>query len=187
MGINDHHRCSRGRKFFREVPTCDEINRIIATANADPETLLTGAFVQVLSATGIRTREFETLRVSDIDEQVGVIRIASGKSSYGQRSIPVCLETREALHVLCAHRGNSEYVLGNSAAARVRHFAKQFSDIAKKLGIAPRPLHSLRRAFAASLTKSGVDLRILQRIMGHSSMETTARYYLRSNENDPRR
>lgn len=185
MAINDHHRCSQCRKFSREVPTCDEINRIISTANADPETLLTGAFVQVLSVTGIRTREFENLKVSDIDEQFGIIRIASGKSSYGQRSIPVCSETRKALQVLCAHRGNSEYVLGNSAAGHVRRFAKQFSDIAKKLGIAPRPLYSLRRAFAASLTKSGVELHILQRFMGHSSIETTERYYLRPNRNDP--
>ena len=187
MGISDHHPSSQCRKFSREVPTYDEVNRIIAAAYADPETLLTGAFVQVLFATGIRTGEFENLKVSDIEEQAGVISIASGMSMYGQRRIPLCLETRDALHVLCAHRGDSEYVLGASAAARVRHFAKQFSDIAKRLGIAPRPLHNLRRAFAASLTNSGVDLDILQRIMGNSSMKTTERYYVRSNGNGPRR
>lgn len=187
MGISNRYRSSQCRKFSREVPTYDEINRIIATANADPQTLLTGAFVQVLFTTGIRTGEFERLKVSEIDEQTGVISIASGTSWYGQRRIPLCLETREALHVLCAHRGDSEYVLGNSAAARVRHAAKQFGDIAKKLGIAPRPLHSLRRAFAASLSMSGLDLRVLQRLMGHSSIETTARYYLRSNGSDPQR
>jgi integrase/recombinase XerD len=187
MGISDHHRSSQCRNFSREVPTYDEINRIIATANADPETLLTGAFVQVLFTTGICTGEFKNLKVSDIDEHTGVISIPSGTSLYGQRRIPLCLETREALHVLCAHRGDSEYVLGNSAAARVRYAAKQFGDIAKKLGIAQHPLHSLRRAFATSLTEAGLSLLVLQKVMGHSSIKTTERYYLRSNLNGPRR
>lgn len=177
MNINDQHGSSQRQKATYDTLTHHEIDRIIATANADPETTLTGAFVQVLSSTGIRTGEFENLMVSDIDEQAGLVSITSGKSSYRQRRIPLCLKSREALHVLCADRGDSEYVLGNSAAKRVRHFAKQFSDITKKLGIAPCPLHSLRRGFAASLKNSGVDLYVLQHIMGHSSIDDTKSKY----------
>ena len=186
MNINDHHGSSQREKPSGEALTHHEIDRIIATANANPETSLTGAVVKVLADTGMRIGELVNLKVSDIDEQAGVICIASDWSSDRQRRIPLRLGC-EALNVLRAHRGDSEYVLGDSAAGRMRRIARQFKEIAERLGIASRSLHSLRVTFGATLVKSGVNPQILQQVMGNRSVETTVRYYLRSNGNDPQR
>jgi len=77
MNINDHHGSSQREKPSGEALTHHEIDRIIATANANPETSLTGAVVKVLADTGMRIGELVNLKVSDIDEQAGVICIAS--------------------------------------------------------------------------------------------------------------
>jgi integrase len=150
----------------------------------DPATSLTGAVVKVLADTGMRIGELVNLKVSDIDEQAGAICIASDESSDRQRRIPLRLGC-EALSVLRAHRGDSEYVLGDSAAGRMRRTARQFKEIAERLGIASHSLHSLRVTFGATLVKSGVNPQILQQVMGNRSIETTVRYYLRSNANHP--
>ena len=186
MNTNDHHGSSQRQKPSREALTHHEIDRIIAAANADPATSLTGAVVKVLADTGMRIGELLNLKVSDIDEQAGVIFIASDESWGRQRRIPLRFGC-EALNVLRAHRGDSEYVLGDSAAGRMRRTARQFKEIAERLGIASRSLHSLRYTFVATLMMSGVDPQILQQVMGNRSFETTARYYLRSNGNDSRR
>lgn len=186
MNCNDHHGSSQRQKLFNQALAQHEIDRIIATANACPETALTGAVLKVLAYTGMRIGELVNLKVSDIDEQAAVIRIASEESSDRQRRIPLSLAC-EALNVLRAHRGDSEYVLGDSAAVRMRRIARQFKEIAERLGIASRSLHSLRGTFGAALVKSGVVPQILQQVMGYRSIETTAPYYLRSNGNGPQR
>jgi len=68
----------------------------------------------------------------------------------------------------------------------MRRAAPHFKAVAERLGIASPSLHSLRGSFGATLVKSGMNPQILQQVMGNRGIETTLRYYLRSNGNDPR-
>jgi integrase len=91
-----------------------QIRRITETANATPGMQVTGTIIAFLSGTGLRSRELMNLRMSDIDEGEGTIRISS-ESSLFTRYIPLSLEAAESLRALCAQRGDSEFVLGSSA------------------------------------------------------------------------
>lgn len=130
-------------------------------------------------AGGLRCREGRHLRVSDIDGERMVMRIEQGK---GRKDRYVMLS--EAL--LCGLRdywrryrpvgllfpGRApDRVMSRSTPAAVFSRSKQRAQITKDVS-----LHSLRHSFATHLLESGVNIRVIQRLLGHSSIRTTEIY-----------
>ena len=137
-------------------------------------TLLTAAY-----AAGLRVSEATHLKVTDIDSQRMMLRVAQGK---GQKDRYVMLSPRllETLRLYWKAEHPRLWLfpgdlpgqsITRGAVTLACQKAHRASGIAK-----PITAHSLRHAFATHLLESGTDVRTIQLLLGHRSLATTSRY-----------
>lgn len=143
------------------------------------------AMLELLYAAGLRVSELVTLELSQINLQVGVVRII-GKGNK-ERMVPlgdVAVDwITQYLNVARAQlmRGNgvcdAVFVTRRGSGMTRQSFWYLIKRYAKLAGIeqALSP-HTLRHAFATHLLNHGADLRVLQMLLGHSDLSTTQIY-----------
>jgi integrase/recombinase XerD len=138
------------------------------------------AIAMVLYGTGLRIEEALALEVTDIDGARGVLRVRHGK---GNQARDVTLSSglytwlrdywskvRPPRPYLFASRRTS----CPPAQATVRH---AFAMAAEQAGITkPVRPHVLRHSYATHLLEAGTDVRVIQALLGHRSLQTTMRY-----------
>jgi site-specific recombinase XerD len=149
-----------------------EVERLIlACANIKHK-----AMVALLYASGIRLTECVTLKVSDIDGKDMRV-LVHGKGDKDRFTI---LSTR-ALELLRLYwrryRPREWLFIGRCGHIGRRLLEKVVTDAAIKAKIGKRVSpHTLRHCFATHLLEDGVDLRVIQMLLGHSNISTTTRY-----------
>ena len=138
------------------------------------------AIVATAYAAGLRVSEVCGLRIADIDSQRMRIHVRSGK---GKKDRYVMLG--ESLLALLRQyyqkaRPKGEYLFPGYKPHRpicttaVRQVLRK---VIRETGLAKRvTMHTLRHCFATHLLEAGTDIRILQVLLGHSSIRTTLRY-----------
>ena len=134
----------------------------------------------VLYGTGLRIDEALALEVSDVDRARGVLRVRHGK---GNRAREVKLS--EALYLQLRdywdrERPTRPYLFvsrrtgGRLPQETVR---RAFALAAEQAGLTKRILpHVLRHSYATHLLEAGTDVRVIQALLGHASVQTTMRY-----------
>jgi site-specific recombinase XerD len=137
------------------------------------------ALLLTVYATGLRVSEVVALRVCDIDSDRRVLRVEQGKGARDRTTLlsPRLLAVlrqywqheRPQLWLFPSRDGKGH--LCSEAAKRAYAKAKLRAKIQKPGGI-----HTLRHTFATHLLEAGVDLHTVQRLLGHKSLRTTARY-----------
>jgi site-specific recombinase XerD len=128
---------------------------------------------------GLRLTEICHLKVRDIDSKRMTIRVEQGKGAkdrYTLLSPRLLAELRRYWHVyrpsvwLFSARDPARPI-GEHTVHRLYHAAKARAGIVKEGGI-----HALRHAFATHLLEAGVDIHVIQRLMGHGHISSTQRY-----------
>jgi site-specific recombinase XerD len=128
---------------------------------------------------GLRISEAVALKVSDIDSQRMVIRVEQGKGGkdryvmLSHRLLTVLRRYWRAARpqewMFPSWRGN-RHLTATSLSLACR-------DASEQCGIAKRiTAHTLRHSFATHLLENGTDTRVIQMLLGHSRIDTTARY-----------
>jgi site-specific recombinase XerD len=137
------------------------------------------AIIMTAYAAGLRVSEVTRLRVTDIDSARMVIRVCQGK---GQKDRYVMLSPR-LLEILRAYWKSArprDFLFPGAVAnqpittgtvGKVCGRARRDAGLAKHITI-----HTLRHSFATHLLEAGTDLRTIQLLLGHRSLNTTARY-----------
>jgi site-specific recombinase XerD len=134
---------------------------------------------------GLRASEVTHLKVSDIDSQRMVLHIEQGKGSKDRNAMlsPALLTLlQQWWHVAQAERKmlkggwlfpglNPVNPMSTRQLNRVFHTAVKVAGIDKRVC-----LHSLRHAFATHLLEQKTDIRVIQVLLGHKQIETTALY-----------
>lgn len=136
-------------------------------------------FFSLIYATGLRLREASQLETRDIDAARGVIRVRHGK---GRRERLVTLGSR-LLHTLRVYwkfvRPPAPWLFASSRGTHVN--AEVARSALKRAAMdagfeKPVTPHTLRHCFATHLLEQGTDLRVIQVLLGHRSIRTTAGY-----------
>jgi integrase/recombinase XerD len=127
---------------------------------------------------GLRISEALALEVKDIDSARMVVVVRAGKGNK-DRHIPLPLRTLELLRDYWrAYRPNSCLLVSKNGRPltydQVRYFLKKAvkrSCIAKAISC-----HTLRHSYATNLMEQGLDVRVIQGLLGHRSLKTTTLY-----------
>jgi site-specific recombinase XerD len=144
------------------------------------------AMCELLYATGIRVGELANLRVDDISFAEGLFFVCEGKG----RKDRVCPLTETAAHYLKKYiasirplfllEGVGSPLLFPGKTGKKMKISSVFEQLAKYLkagglkeNISP---HSFRRSFAVHLLEAHVDVRYIQRLLGHNSLNSTLKY-----------
>lgn len=109
----------------------------------------------------------------------------STKSASGNRIVPMNRSAEEALLAL-KRNNNTQNVIVNTRENTIlpTNFERTFHSILKNAGIAPYGIHSLRHTFASMLFSKGVDVKIVSKLLGHSSVKITYDTYVHLFEKD---
>ncbi|MCP4038543.1 MAG: tyrosine-type recombinase/integrase [bacterium] len=135
--------------------------------------------MMVAYSAGLRLGEVTNLRIPDIDSRRMVIHVRQGKGQK-DRYVPL---SRIVLEVLREHcriaRPHDCLFCGQREGRPITHSAVQrfVPRAGRAAGIKKQvTLHCLRHSFATHHLEAGTDLRTLQLLMGHASLQTTSRY-----------
>jgi integrase/recombinase XerD len=159
----------------------DEVARLIAAAgNLKHQTALSVAY-----GAGLRAGEVVALKVTDIDSQRMILRIEQGKGSKDRYAMlsPVLLERLRGWWRVARAQGkmleggglfpglNPIESLSCRQLNRAVHAAAQAANIDRRVS-----MHTLRHSFATHLLEQKVDIRVIQVLLGHKKLDTTALY-----------
>jgi integrase/recombinase XerD len=159
----------------------EEVSRLIIFAgNLKHQTALALAY-----ATGLRASEVVALKVGDIDSKRMTLRVEQGKGQKDRYAMlaPVLLERLRVWWRVARAQGkmpdggwlfpglNPINQLSTRQLNRAIHAAAREAGIDKRVS-----MHTLRHSFATHLLEQKVDIRVIQVLLGHKKLDTTALY-----------
>jgi len=128
------------------------------------------ALILFLYASGCRISEALAAQRNDIADGWLKIRYAKGAK---ERMVPLAPEALESLETYLARSGWSSSHLWLNYRGKPLSRVSAYKIVKKYLGVSP---HVLRHSFASALILGGADLRVVQELLGHSSLITTQIY-----------
>ena len=182
--VSDGLKAPKIEKKMPEILTTEEVIWLLEQPKVDtPKEIRDKAMLELLYATGIRVTELITLKVSDVNMQMGFIICRDGSKervipfgAAAKRAMIQYLEKARNVMLLDLH---SDILFVNCSGQPMSRqgFWKLIKYYAKKAGIVTDITpHTLRHSFAAHLVENGADLRSVQEMLGHSDISTTQVY-----------
>ena len=166
-------------KAKRRPPTYrqEELDKIFAACDEHEK-----AIFQTFLMTGMREEELCFLTWPDVDVRdldnasvkvTGHEKDGFSPKDYEERLIPM---PRDLAEVLTPLPRRTTWVFPTKAGNRQTHLLRRLKEIAEAGGVSGATLHKFRHTYATRLLESGCDIVTVQRLMGHSDLDTTRQY-----------
>jgi integrase/recombinase XerD len=144
-----------------------------------PQNLKHRAMLATMYGAGLRISEVTSLKVSDLDRGRRVIWVRGGKG-HKDRQVMLAEPLRDVLAAYWRWKRPTDWLFPGRNPDRpiaTNSVFRACEKAARKAGITkPIHPHSLRHAFATHLLDEGVNLLVIQALLGHAHLKTTARY-----------
>jgi len=162
------------RKLPRVLPPEDVLRLLEAAPNPKSKAALSVAY-----GAGLRAMEVVALKITDIDSQRMLIRVEMGKGRKDRFAMlsPQLLELLRDWYRIARPRmflfpGRDKIgPMTPRQLNRICHMAAELAGL--PTWVAP---HTLRHSFATHLLEQHIDIRVIQVLLGHAKLDTTARY-----------
>jgi integrase len=208
LAHNPVERVPKPRHEAREKPTwtVEQARAFLAAALADPDPGRYAPAFALQLATGLRPSELLGLRWGDWDPTAGTLRVERAvvwrknsaysveapKSRAGRRAIAVGAVGRQALAVLRERAGKDGppgpgapiVTARNGAVPRPAALAKALAGLCERARVPRLSPHRLRAVHASLVVAGGVDVKTVQRRLGHARLSMTADTYARPMRDD---
>ncbi len=175
-------------KAKRELPTDKEIQTVMYSADAT-----FGMFAYLILFTGCRRGEALALQWKDIDFETKTIHIYKSinysgdnqntpvlsmhpKTDAGIRDVAMLACVEERLLDMAKGKSETDFIFGGEAPLTKSAFRRKWQAYQKETGIDFTP-HQLRHAYATILYDAGIDEKVAQGLMGHSTIALTRDIY----------
>lgn len=170
----------------REYLTPEELEEIISNIKSP----LMKVFFTTLYNTGLRLNEALTLEINDVDLIKKEIFIRNGKGGKHRRlpiseKLKIILE--DYINNTKTKRETTKFFATGQSGRLSEHYVKiTLRNTLKELNIKKRVTsHTFRHSFASNLVKKKVNILVIQKLLGHNNIATTA-IYLHADDNDLR-
>ena len=179
--------CLHAPKVEKKMPGVVTINEAVSLleqpSGDTPKEIRDRAMLELLYATGIRVTELITLKLSDLNMQMGYLICRDGSK---ERMIPFGNKAKNAVFKYMENARNALLVEYDTDVLFVncsgqpmsrQGFWKLIKYYADKAGIEKEITpHTFRHSFAAHLLENGADVQSVQKMMGHADVSTTQMY-----------
>lgn len=165
----------RKNKHLPDILSKEEIGNIIRLTTNQKHKVI----IAVLYSSGVRREELLNLKIRDIDSNRMLIRVRNGKGNKSRDTL-LAQNTLELLRNYYRRYHPAEYLFesfrpgvpySSTSVEKVVKRASQRAGITKH--IYP---HSLRHTFATHLLEQGANLKVIQKLLGHTSLRSTMVY-----------
>jgi site-specific recombinase XerD len=169
----------------RKLPTVLSIEEVTRVLNAAPGIKYQAA-LSVAYGAGLRASEVVGLKVTDIDKERMLIRVEEAAKGGNHRNAMLSPKLHELLRQWWRYAHSQGKMLpggwlfpgmdpvnalSTRQLNRACHAAVDSAEIDKRVS-----MHTFRHSFATHLLEQGVDIRVIQVLLGHKKLETTALY-----------
>ncbi len=165
---------SKRPKRLPVVLASKEVQWILAEIENSKHKLM----VRLAYGSGLRVSELVSLRVRDLDFERNLIEVRGGKGGKDRLTI-LPKKLKEELRGRVEGREGRDWVFESQRGGKLtsRTAQKVFKRAVKRAGIKKAAtFHSLRHSFATHLMEDGVNLRVVQELLGHAKITTTQQY-----------
>lgn len=133
----------------------------------------------VIYSCGLRLSEAIHLRVGDIDSQRMLVHVRNGKGGK-DRYVPLADKTLDRLRAYWATFRPRPWLFPARSGTHPisdTSLQKTFKAVVRQSGIEKSPsIHTLRHSYATYLLENGIDIRVIQELLGHKNPQTTSIY-----------
>lgn len=160
------------KKSLPKVLSQQEVLKIIRNIKNPKHRLI----VKIIYSSGLRVSELINLKRVNIDSDKNLVHVVQSKGKKDRMTILSEKVKKDLFDYLCKTKFKTEYLFeGRDGKYSVKAVQKILEKASKVINKKVTP-HMLRHSFATHLLEAGTDIRYIQKLLGHSKLETTSIY-----------